>query len=349
MTEQELLQLAAEWDSYPVEDGTPTSKFSTMLTQLQWFGRGEWAHYIPAQHPSHSPTYMARLARWIGNTNQERSRKLMLEYALQIAFFSESDFSALYQSAFVGPITRWVIDRSNLRLTDDRFEERVHEELYKHTWFCGVTDSLRIGDFYHANQIVGISRRPAFIEYFRVHDAGAGGENLKDKIEKYMDRKRLTRLVLIEDVAGSGNQSRSTLRWVLSTFDFPVLFVPLIICPEGIAMGKALVHEFGGKFAIAPIIRVQRQDLLGPERQGREFRRPGLAVELEGLADETFADVAGPNAGDCLKAPYGPFGYRDGGCSIVTFTNTPDNSLPMIHYMPETGVWQPLFPRSSRV
>jgi hypothetical protein len=346
MTEGELLELVAEWDSYPIEAGNPTSRFNTMLNQLQWLGRGEWSHYIPAQHPNFSPTYMARLARWISNTDEETQRKLLLEYALHIAFFSELDFTTLYHSAFVGPITRWVVDQANLKLIDRQFEEKLTRELYRHTWYCGITDSLKIADFYHANQIVGISSRPPFIEYFRLFEAKKSSD-IADGIRQYMS-KRLKRLVLIEDVVGSGNQARATLHWVLSTFDCSVLFVPLIICPDGLAMAEQLRAEFPDKFACSPIIRVQRHDLLGPQREGREFRRPGFAEQLELLATETFDDVAGSTAGDVSQAPYSPFGYQEGGCSIVTFSNTPDNSLPLIHHKSDTDQWQPLFPRSPR-
>ena len=43
-----------------------------------------------------------------------------------------------------------------------------------------------------------------------------------------------------------------------------------------------------------------------------------------------------------------PYGSNSTGCSIATFANTPDNTLPIVHYRSNEAAWQPLFPRVFR-
>ena len=42
------------------------------------------------------------------------------------------------------------------------------------------------------------------------------------------------------------------------------------------------------------------------------------------------------------------FGFEQMGCLLVMFTNTPTNSLPLIHYEKEGADWSPLFKRHHR-
>ena len=44
--------------------------------------------------------------------------------------------------------------------------------------------------------------------------------------------------------------------------------------------------------------------------------------------------------------PYTPFGYKRTGGLVVMHSNTPDNSLPVIHH--ESDTWAPIFKRHSR-
>lgn len=163
MTELDLLKLVRTWDLHNPDDSVgAAARFEDILDRLRWFGETEWAGYLPAQHPEYSSRYMARLAEWIGNVESDKDRKLLLEYALHVAFFSHDDLCSLYRSAFSGAITRWVIEQERLTLDDSSFQARLAEELHQRTWYCPVTDSMDINEFYHANLISGISHRPGF-------------------------------------------------------------------------------------------------------------------------------------------------------------------------------------------
>jgi hypothetical protein len=116
-----------------------------------------------------------------------------------------------------------------------------------------------------------------------------------------------------------------------------VLFVPLILCPNGVEALQKEEQKWKGKLTVRPVVELRRGDLLGPERQGQ----PGWAIA------DTLEDLAARCAGRA-SAGMDTFGYRNTGCSLATFANTPDNTLPIVHNKPANGAWEPLFPRVFR-
>lgn len=348
MTEHALRERVSEWDSYPDTDGNTTAFYETIWRRLEWFGEKEWNKYHPTMNPPHLPSYMARLAQWVGNVSHEDDQKLLLEYAAYITFFSQEDFVALYQSAFWGPISQWVARQSQVRLSDSAFNETLNRELLNNTWYCPITDSLNIAEFCHVNGIQGVSSRPQFIQYFRQATDPISPIDPVPGIHSYITEKGIKRIVLLEDFVGSGSQVGETLVWALKSLNVPILFVPLIICPAGLKMAHE-IQKLYPLFSANSVIRLTEHDLLGDARGGKHFGRPDLADAIERVARTTFSVIAGaaqfiPNA-----APYHPFGYEETGCSVVNYSNTPDNTLPLIHHKPASSQWNPLFVRSTRV
>lgn len=148
----------------------------------------------------------------------------------------------------------------------------------------------------------------------------------------------LERIVLLEDIVGSGTQCLDAVRWAVASLGKPVLFIPLILCPNGIDALRDEEMNSGGRLTVRPVIELRRSDLVGPEKLNYEGWP--IASEIENLAERTAVDMG--------ISTEQAFGYRKTGCSLLTFANTPDNSLPMIHYKPSNGKWQPLFPRVYR-
>jgi hypothetical protein len=147
----------------------------------------------------------------------------------------------------------------------------------------------------------------------------------------------LERVVLLEDIVGSGTQCLDAIRWAVANLGKPVLFVPLILCPNGVDALRAEEKASGGRLTVRPVIELRRSELLGPERNGVD----GWPITV---AMEDFANRYAARASVDLDT----FGYRNTGCSLVTFTNTPDNTLPIVHNKPRNGNWEPLFPRIHR-
>lgn len=347
MKPKQLLEAIGEWDATSAEeDPTATSKYSEILKRLQFLGEGEWANYLPVNNPRFSKTFLTRLAAWIGNVSGPSDQKLLLEFAEKISFFSHEDFQALYLSAFNGPITRWVIQTAKLRLDSPGFSEQLNTELHDHTWYCPITDSMGINEFYHVNHISGVEHRPYFATLAMLDPTTveSDSETLK-KLRHFMsnpDRgcttRQLRRLVLLEDFVGSGTQMKAAVEWAVSKLKIQTLVVPLIICAPGRGALDALTAKYKDFVSSSPVVHVGENELFGPKSKGLNLwpRYSEMVALAKRLSKKAVMGQA--------------FGYKKTGCSVVTYSNTPNNSLPLIHqYRPGAGTWRPLFPRSSRV
>ncbi len=350
MTLDELRTKVRDWDLQHTGDAVAKSKYGMILDQLEYHATNEWRVYLPAEHPDFNPSYMERLAAWVGNVSSEEDEKLLLEYALFISFFSHDDFIALYRTAMDREICRWVASQVGARLEShgwQSFQGLVSQEIHRHTWFCPITDSMDINEFYKVNHLKGMGHRPGFstLQMF-AENAGMRNPQLAGNVRHYMADPSfgeddspipIERIVLLEDMVGSGDQCLKAVRWAVANLGKPILFVPLILCPNGV---KALRREekiSSGHLTVCPVVELRRGDLLGPERQ----RQEGWPIT------EDLEDLAARCAGRA-SIKMDTFGYENTGCSITTFTNTPDNTIPLIHNKPNNGGWNPLFPRVYR-
>jgi hypothetical protein len=293
---------------------------------------------------------MERLAQWIGNLSDEADQKLLLEYAEYISFFSHDDFIALYRTAFDREITRWVVDQVGAKLGlggFDSFQDVVRRQLHDQTWFCPLTDSMDINEFFKVNHLQGVGHRPGFATLHMLAELSKTPDpELARNVVHYMENPRLDsanphlpleRVVLLEDIVGSGSQCLAAVRWAVANLGKPILFVPLILCPNGVDALSAEELNSNGRLTVRPVIELRRGDLLGPERQGHTGWP--ITKKIEVLAERCAARCSvGKNT----------FGYKDTGCSLATFSNTPDNTLPIVHNKPSAGDWRPLFPRVYR-
>lgn len=356
MTVEELRKLVIKWDLEMTGDASAKSEYGFILDQLDYHAKKEWRVYLPAENPVFNPSYIERLAAWIGNVTVEADQKLLLKYAARISFFSHDDFVALYRTALEREISRWVASQVAARLEPQgwqSFHELIEREIHLHTWFCPITDSMDINEFHKVNHLQGVGVRPGFAAQEMIANnklnpnPQLAGDWVRymanpsaDQSDPTRRRPPLKRLVLLEDIVGSASQCLDAIRWAVARLGKPVLFVPLILCPNGVQALRDEEALSGGRLAVRPVIELRRNDLLGPERKGE----PGwpIAADVEDLARRTVVDLG--------IHPLHAFGYRETGCSLTTFSNTPDNTLPIVHHKPKpsSGAWEPLFPRIFR-
>ncbi len=324
-----------------------TAKYSFILNQIEHYAARDWKVYLPSEYSEFNPNYLERLARWVGNLSSDVDQQLLLEYAAFISFFGHDDFSALYRTAFNGEILRWIAQQVGATFDPggpDEFAQIVRYQADHKTWFCPVTDSMDINEFCKVNHLQGVGHRPAFAPLQTLaEEAGNPNVEIMENLKHYMARPNpehateLERLVLLEDIVGSSTQCIKALRWAVQGLGKHVLFVPLILCPNGVQALRDEEKKWNGRLAVRPVVQLHRRDLLGPERQSHAgFPR---AEAMEDLARRCSAGVL---------ARLDPFGYKKTGCSIATFANTPDNTLPVVHHKPRNGGWEPLFPRVFR-
>ncbi len=314
--------------------------FNRLYEKIEFFCKRHYHEYVPCLGPKRAE-FMVRLGKWIGNVSEVEARQILCEFVPRILFFGWGEFTELYRAAFRGPMVRWVIDGSNLCLDDPGLEDRIACELFHHTWYCPITDSMQISEFHHVNEIGGIDYRPDFRSLAKFAD--------KQRVVDFMQNhksagvsKPLRRIVLLEDFVGGGTQVDEALPFAATlAADISVLFVPLIICPDGVRTARGLAARYPN-VSYEPIIELE-EDLFINNTTAHLLGT--LESKVRDLALSTYSEVEGDKAAS--PRPYTPFGCWETGATLVMYTNTPANTLPIIQH--ESNTWDALFPRSARI
>lgn len=330
------------WDLSTESPITPQTTFGEIHKRISYYHSTHYSQYLPTQSARY-PDFEQRLSLWLDNVAEEKHQKLLFELLPRIAFFSREDFVKLHQSAFEGPILRWILETSGISITDPDMNLKLSIEAQKHTWYCPLTDSLRINDFHNVNELGGVDLRPDWRSLASLGDPS--------KIFNYMQTHRdsqrlltpLKRVVIIEDFIGSGAQASDTVTFIKNFSSFvPVLVVALISCPEGATRWRAI--ESPPQFGFVPVIELKPSDMINATK----LTEPGFEGHIARLARDSYSLVVGNDSGN--PRPYSEFGFPkpDGTGAIVSlYANTPANTLPLIQHSSNT--WQAIFPRSARI
>jgi len=225
------------------------------------------------------------------------------------------------------------VTQLGLALDDPNLEAALGAALQR-TWFCPITDSMRINAFYHLNHISGRDYRPDW------RSLAAFGDS--KKLEAFL-KGNIDRIVLLEDFVGSGSQIAPAIQFLESLgHRLPTLLVPLIICPAGKVASTAWCKT-NPSLTVSPIIELQAHEFLGANPVANE---PPVFTALRQIVTDTYPQVL-DGADPYVSKTYTAFGFRGTGSLVVLATNCPDNTLPLVHF--KSGTWSPLFPRASRI
>lgn len=287
--------------------------------------------------PSIGPksTFFTRLNDWLENLDNVDEQKLLFELVPNLFYIGREELIVLYREAYHTVYGRWLIDTLGITLTEPNIEERLNDAI-ENTWFCPLTDSLRINQFYHVNDIPGRHDfRPDWRSLVKFGDI--------NKIKQYIDKEGIKQIVLLEDFIGNGGQVSKAVMFAIENLNIPILIIPLIICPAGIENSAALEKE-NEMIKIRPVLTIHDDYFVNhiEEKNADEFFRK-MCI----LAKSTYKKVSNSEVeGDDID-PYGPFGWKKTGGVIIMHTNTPNNTLPLLHY--QSSTWQPLFKRHKRI
>ena len=200
------------------------------------------------------------------------------------------------------------------------------------TWFCPVTDSMRINAFLKANGLLGKTHRPDWHSLKRLGDPG--------KIRQFLTDKQIQRIVLLEDFVGTGTQLQSIVPFAATILpDIDILVVPLIVCDPGDQVGHRLANKYEN-ISYDPVVVIPSEFLIRPDAQPGE---PASFEAIRRLITQVSSRLHRP-APDPESRRY--HGYKGTGAVVVLYSNCPDNSLPIIH--DDTRNWDALFPRVRR-
>lgn len=345
-----ILEMVTAWQA-ETTDSKRAAHLARTLENLRFLDRVKFTPYVPSLYSSQPASFEERFHRWLNNPGiSPAQQRDLFEFAYHLAFFSFDDFTAMFQNAFTGPISRWCMNGAEITLDQSEWQDRFNEERFENTWFCPVTDSLLISVFHHVNGVEGKERKPAFRDLMHFGDETEDEE--KNKILKYIHDSGYKRIVLLEDFVGTGGQSIRTVEWAVRTLKLPLLFCPMIIAPEGADKYqklKAKLDSERGKdptfpqFTFEPILELDEDCFV----ETAQTATASLFGRIRSLSRDIHARLS-LSQQQCKE---GEFGYwkpnsPQKGATVAMFSNTPNNSLPIIHYGADQ--WSPLFPRVAR-
>ena len=249
--QQSLTDFVKTWSLQgrpPVGGSTDSDEsFEDILGQIRFMAEHAYSRYIPAMYSKSSPVFQDRMAEWMANVGvTEDDQVALFQLIPRLAYFSFEDFLSLYRTAYSNQISRWVWEQAGLGMEDPDFADKLQTERSQKTWYASITDSFIISEFYHANSISGVKFRPNFLNLSEFASP--------TKVKAYMQAKGFERLVLLEDFVGGGTQAAEVIPWVVTNLDIPVLFCPMLICPDGMRNLVALAAKTAGKLVVNPVI-----------------------------------------------------------------------------------------------
>lgn len=289
---------------------------------LVWLQKELFDEYEPNRYQS----FDDRLVEWLRNVEDGDDRKSLFRILEHLFFVGKQQFDALCRAAYDDAASRWIVDKCALEITDPNISTAI-TELTSYTWFCPITDSMRINSFLKLNGLRGHDHRPDW-------------RSLKEfcdplRVQDYMTNNSIKRLVLLEDFVGSGDQLKSTIAWAAHSFPTTlILVIPLVCCPRGIETGAALTRAYGN-VTYSPTLTLRPELFLTEAAQSDEPEIFGRVRELILRIRARLNGWAGE-----------PFGFEGTGALVALYSNCPDNTLPIIHH--KGAEWAPLFSRVRR-
>lgn len=314
------------------------------ITRLKIVSLERWLYKSYEPNKFADGDFEQRLIKWIGNVSSDDDKQVLLRLLVELFYLGPVEFEELYRCAYQGPVARWLIDIEGIDICAADAQKKLVAAA-RDTWFCPVTDSFRVNAFFHINNLAaGGSLRP---DWRSLHALGEVG-----KIQRYCASQKVKRLVLLEDFVGGGSQSLSAVEFAaMSLPNIAVLFVPLVICPDGASNARDMCNAVNArtpnKLRFEPVMALPSNAFLTRTVAPAHLDGP-LLRRLREIIDSTYPQVCG---GAISGKPYDAYGFppiKPTGGLVVMYSNTPDNTLPLVHWRPQSNSWEPVFPRHSR-
>lgn len=287
--------------------------------------------YEPTKHATANARrdFLKRLEAWLSGF-ENKSHAMTAFKSIQYIFFAgTAEYEELYRCAYSHHICSWVMNQENIGLFDLNVDEKVDQSVRK-TWICPATDSLRINGFLHINSLRGHDLRTDWRSLSMLGD--------DDLIQKYVDRKQIKRLVIVDDFVGAGNQFWGSLSYAIKVFPGNILAIPLICCASGLRMIKRELEMAGiERVEVSPVLVVPDNCMVGEtvmEGEPKLFSKMRKAMKFG--YDKMRINTSGEE-----------YGSGRLGSLTVLYSNCPNNTPP-IYGLDAGGRWSPIFKRISR-
>jgi hypothetical protein len=308
--------------------------YRTINSQLNFLSEALFHDYEPEQGAN--PDFRSRLQNWLANVDGP-DKKTLFKLLPHIFYLGNKEYNNLLRVAYNEIIARWIIDNDNIKLDDFSIAQQALKNSITRCWICPITDSMDINSFYHINNVPGsIDWRP---QWYNVNEPW---NTMSQGLVNYINNEGLEKLVLLEDFVGSGSQIEQTIHHIMAlNLGIPVLLLPIMNCPAGVNRFNNLQSQYPD-LTYKSVLELSKQCFVFPVPYQDEL--PAIQNTRELIQRVYLKTSNGVSVGN--GKPYSPFGYRDTGGLLVKYSNTPDNSIPVIHH--ESNTWAPLFRRHSR-
>ena len=273
----------------------------------------------------------SRLFSWLNNLQDIDDQISLFKIFQEIFFIGGDEITSLFRSVHSRIVPSWLVDLYDIEFSDPNYKSII-ESYIDRTWFCPITDSLRINQYLKTNGISGGSHRPDWRSLLRFGDI--------EKIKNFLASKKIDQVVLLEDFIGSGTQIESVINFVGKNFtETKFLICGLVVCPEGESLATKTAGPYNN-LSYVSCLTVDPTFLVKPTRQNNETQIAPVTRSLLSKVSSRLPDSAKcPDSGDF-------FGYKDTGALIVLYSNCPNNTIPLVYG--ESIDWSPLFPRVDR-
>lgn len=313
--------------------------YRNINAQVNFFARELYHDYQPAQ--GQAVNFQDRLENWLLNVDDDSDKRALFKLLPHLFYVGSKEFIALYKVAYNELIASWLVDIDNISFNNFNDAKKQLDQGIRGCWICPVTDSMHINAFFHINDIPNNGWNEWRPQWYGIERGGDNGP-LWQSYESYITKHSIKKLVILEDFAGSGSQIAGAVDFIMKkNLDLDVLLVPLINCPDGVTRFENLAKKYD-RLTYKSVIElpehcfVKRVATTGEPLEFDAFRQ---------LAEKIYLLVSGGIPESTIK-PYSPFGFRFTGGLVVMHSNTPDNTLPLIHW--SSASWKPIFPRHSR-
>jgi len=318
-------RLSALLKDWSLRDWGPDDEIFLDHDAIQYLGRKMYDDYEPAQFE----LFEDRLDKWLYNVDGEADQQDLFRLLSRLFFVGRAEFESLCRAAHHGPVLRWLVDQLGIDIGDPGATALLTAGIGT-TWFCPITDSMRINSYLKVNQLEGRSHQPDWRSLRKFGDPS--------KLREFIGANDIQRLVLLEDFAGSGTQMRSAVTFAAGLHPtIQILACPLIVCPDGHHVGRIL-SDIHPNVTFDPVLRIAPGALIKPCAQPDE---PPLYAAIRSLTQRVRSRLGAPGRDE---EKY--HGYKQTGAVFAMYSNCPNNSLPVIR--DRTDTWSPLFPRVKR-
>ena len=313
--------------------------YRNIIAQVNFYAKELFHDYQPTQHQNNN--FLVRLENWLLNVADESDKKTLFKLLPHLFYIGSKEFTALYRVAYNEIIASWLIDTDRINFNDFNLANMTLNKAIRECWICPITDSFNVNLFFHINNIPNNGWNEWRPQWYTIARSADGGL-LWHSYYNYIFQRNIKKIVLLEDFVGSGSQIGSAIEFVMEKkLDIDVLLISLVNCPKGVERFNTLASKYD-RLVYKAVIELSDNSFV---KDTPHVNENPFFNEVRELIKRVYLDTSGGIPIGNSK-PYSPFGYKNTGGLVVMNSNTPDNSLPSIHYTSDT--WKPIFPRHSR-